>query len=147
MKSSKKRFHRTEGQMVKERVSGFYRPFLDLFTEADIYRPEGKDYVCQMTGLQCVMTFVFLVLWSLGIELLHIILNPLGMIGYYISLFAMIFSFPYAIELPRFLLPWRCVEKTDFFYVRRRSKWGFILALYFGLTIGGILAAVLPEYL
>jgi len=147
MKFSKHSFRRMERQIFKKRVGSFYRPFLELFAEADIYRPEGKDFVCQMTGLQCVTTFVFVALWVLGLLLLSYILSPLDSFGVHIALLAMIFTFPYVIEGPRFLLPWRCVQKHELYVVRWKSKWGFTLALFFGFVVGLALSFLLSPYL
>ena len=146
MRFSNHHFHRMEKEIFKKRIGSFYRPFLELFTEADLYRPEGEDVVYQMTGLQCIATGVFVAVWLAGILLLSSVMDSFGFFGSYITLLIVIFTFPYVVEGPRFLFPWRCVQK-QLYNVRWKSKWGFALALFWGVNSGWVVAVLLSYYL
>lgn len=147
MKSKKNNYEKIEKGVFMQRVQDFYKPFTELFEEADVYRPEGKDFVYQMTGLQCFLTFVFMALWIVGFPLLHYILRFLDTFAGLIAFIITINTLPYVIEGPRFLLPWRCVQKHELYAVRWKSKWGFRLAIAFGLLVGCALSFSLPSFL
>ena len=143
MKFKNNNYKKIKKEVFKQRIQDFYRPFTELFEEADVYRPEGKDFVYQMTGLQCLLTFVFMVLWLVGLQLL----SYNRFIGYHIVVPTMMLTLPYVIEGPRYLLPWRLVPKHELYAVRWKSKWGVTLSLLFGFFVGWALSISLSSYL
>ena len=142
MKIKKHTYEKVKKETFKYKIKDFYKPFLQLFEDGDLYRPEGQDFVYQLTGLQCLLTFVLTVLWWLGGELLNYIVYTVthGSFNYHITFWVMAATLPYVIYVPRYLLPWRRVEKHKLYVVRWKSRWGFILALFGGSFVGWALA-------
>lgn len=115
-----------------ERVSAFYEPLLSLFEEADIRRCTQRGLVYQLSWLQCMVCSILMMAWTMA----GMLISAIPVIGEIISIIFWIFAYPYVIEIPRTLLPWKQVEKTELYLVRWKSKWGLIAAHILGFVCG-----------